>query len=65
MTLMNGAYVDNLTQLKSILIICTIYVILFNKLYNKKQKIKPFEINILILISLLGLMLLVSSLLPY
>jgi NADH-quinone oxidoreductase subunit N len=62
-TLMNGSlFIDNLTQfIKSILIICTIlcYIIQIN--YIIKQKMFLFEINILILISLLGLMLLVSS----
>jgi NADH-quinone oxidoreductase subunit N len=62
-TLMNGTlFMDNLTQfIKIILIICTIlcYIIQIN--YIIKQKMFLFEINILILISLLGLMLLVSS----
>lgn len=62
-TLMNGAlFIDNLTQfIKSILIICTILCYIIQKKYIIKQKMFSFEINILILISLLGLMLLVSS----
>ena len=63
MTLMNGAlFIDNLTQfIKSILIICTILCYIIQTNYIIKQKMFSFEINILILISLLGLMLLVSS----
>lgn len=62
-TLMNGAlYIDNLTQfIKTILIITTILCYIIQTNYIIKQKIFSFEINILILISLLGLMLLVSS----
>jgi|LakMenEpi03Aug12_release.lakeMendotaPanAssembly.Ray.scaffolds.fasta_scaffold259647_2 NADH-quinone oxidoreductase subunit N len=62
-TLMNGVlFCDNLTQyIKSILIICTIICYIIQSNYIIQQKIFLFEINILILISLLGLMLLVSS----
>ncbi len=62
-TLMNGAlYIDNLTQfIKIILIITTIFCYIIQTNYIIKQKIFFFEINILILIALLGLMLLVSS----
>lgn len=63
MTLMNGVlFIDNLTQyIKSLLIICTILCYIIQTNYLIKQKMFSFEINILILISLLGLMLLVSS----
>lgn len=62
-TLMNGTlYCDNLTQfIKFILVICTIFCYVIQSDYIIKQKMFSFEINILILISLLGLMLLVSS----
>ena len=62
-TLMNGTlYCDNLTQfIKSILIICTIFCYIIQTNYIINQKMFSFEINILILISLLGLMLLISS----
>jgi NADH-quinone oxidoreductase subunit N len=62
-TLMNGTlYVDNLTQfIKFILVICTIFCYIIQYNYVIKQKMFSFEINILILISLLGLMILVSS----
>lgn len=62
-TVMNGTlYVDNLTQfIKFILVLCTIFCLIIQTDYMIKQKIFSFEINILILISLLGLMLLVSS----
>ena len=62
-TLMNGAlYIDNLTQfIKIILIITTILCFIIQTNYIIKHKIFSFEINILILISLLGLMFLVSS----
>lgn len=62
-TLMNGAlYIDNLTQfIKSILIFTTIICFIIQLKYVLDQKMFFFEINILILISLLGLMLLVSS----
>ena len=61
--LMNGTlFCDNLTQfIKSILIICTICCYIIQNNYIIQQKIFSFEINILILISLLGLMLLTSS----
>jgi NADH-quinone oxidoreductase subunit N len=61
--LMNGIlYCDNLTQfVKSILIICTIFCYIIQTDYIIHQKMFSFELNILILISLLGLMLLVSS----
>lgn len=61
--LMNGTlFSDNLTQfIKIILIICTICCFIIQKDYIIQQKIFSFEINILILISLLGLMLLTSS----
>ena len=60
---MNGTlFCDNLTQfIKSILIICTICCYIIQHNYIIQQKIFSFEINILILISLLGLMLLTSS----
>lgn len=62
-TLMNGTlYCDNLTQfIKFILVFCTIFCYIIQSDYIIKQKMFSFEINILILISLLGLMLLVSS----
>ena len=62
-TLMNGTlFCDNLTQfIKFILIICTICCYIIQHNYIIQQKIFSFEINILILISLLGLMLLTSS----
>lgn len=62
-TLMNGTlYVDNLTQfIKFILVLCTLFCLIIQTDYIIKQKIFSFEINILILISLLGLMILVSS----
>ena len=62
-TLMNGTlYCDSLTQfIKFILVFCTIFCYIIQSDYIIKQKMFSFEINILILISLLGLMLLVSS----
>nr|YP_009327226.1 NADH dehydrogenase subunit 2 [Aphanomyces astaci]AOQ30600.1 NADH dehydrogenase subunit 2 [Aphanomyces astaci] len=62
-TLMNGTlYSDNLIQfIKFILILCTIFCLTIQSNYIIKQKMFFFEINILILISLLGLMLIVSS----
>ena len=54
--------IDNLSQfIKIILIICTFICFLIQQDYLIKQKINNYEISILILISLLGLMLLVSS----
>jgi NADH-quinone oxidoreductase subunit N len=61
--LMNGALCnDNLTQyVKLILIISTLFCYIIQSNFIIKQKLFSFEINILILISLLGLMVLVSS----
>jgi NADH-quinone oxidoreductase subunit N len=60
---LNGVLIiNNLTQfIKMILIITTIICLLIQKKYILQQKINSYEINILILISLLGLMFLVSS----
>jgi NADH-quinone oxidoreductase subunit N len=60
---MNGVLViNNFTQfIKIILIICTIICFLIQQKYIIQQKINSYEINILMLISLLGLMLLISS----
>lgn len=60
---MNGVLViNNFTQfIKIILIICTIICFLIQQRYIIQQKINSYEINILMLISLLGLMLLISS----
>ena len=62
-TLMNGVlFVNNFTQfIKLILIFCTIICFLIQKKYIIQQKINSYEINILMLISLLGLMVLISS----
>jgi NADH-quinone oxidoreductase subunit N len=62
-TLMNGAlFCDNLTQfIKFILTLSTICCYIIQYEYITQQKIYSFENNILILISLLGLMILVSS----
>lgn len=62
-TVMNGVLIiDNLSQfIKVILIICTIICFLIQKNYLIQQKINSYEISILMLISLLGLMLLISS----
>ena len=61
--LMNGTLIiDNLSQfIKIILIICTIICFLIQKKYIIQQKINSYEISILMLISLLGLMILISS----
>lgn len=60
---MNGVLViNNFTQfIKIILIICTIICFLIQQKYIIQQKINAYEITILMLISLLGLMLLISS----
>nr|UQT68328.1 NADH dehydrogenase subunit 2 [Nothophytophthora sp.] len=60
---MNGVLIiNNFTQfIKIILILSTIICILIQQKYLIQQKINAYEINILILISLLGLMVLVSS----
>ena len=60
---MNGVLViNNFTQfIKIILIICTIICFLIQQKYIIQQKINAYEINILMLISLLGLMVLISS----
>ncbi len=62
-TCMNGVLIiDHLSQfIKIILIICTIICFLIQKNYLIHQKINSYEISILMLISLLGLMLLISS----
>jgi NADH-quinone oxidoreductase subunit N len=61
--LMNGVLiVNNFTQfIKIILIICTIICFLIQQNYLIQQKINSYEITILMLISLLGLMVLISS----
>ena len=61
--IMNGTLIiDNLTQfIKIVLIFSTIICLIIQQKYIINQKIKSYEINILILISLLGLMLLASS----
>jgi NADH-quinone oxidoreductase subunit N len=61
--IMNGVLiVNNFTQfIKIILISCTIICFLIQQNYIIQQKINSYEINILMLISLLGLMLLISS----
>ena len=63
LSLLNGILVINgFTQfIKIILIILTFFCIGIQKKYIIKQKIFIYEMNILILISLLGLMLLISS----
>nr|YP_009167048.1 NADH dehydrogenase subunit 2 [Pythium insidiosum]BAS30609.1 NADH dehydrogenase subunit 2 [Pythium insidiosum] len=62
-TVMNGILIiNNFTQyIKAILVITTIICFLIQKKYLIQQKINSFEINILLLISLLGLMVLISS----
>lgn len=62
-SVLNGTFIiDNLTQLtKIILIITTIFFFFIQKKFNKENKILTFEYLILLIISLLGLMLLVSS----
>nr|YP_010507901.1 NADH dehydrogenase subunit 2 [Phytophthora citricola]UXG56238.1 NADH dehydrogenase subunit 2 [Phytophthora citricola] len=61
--ILNGVLViNNFTQfIKIILILSTIICFLIQQKYLIHQKINTYEINILMLISLLGLMLLVSS----
>ena len=60
---MNGSlFINNFTQfIKLFLIFCTIICFLIQQKYIIQQKMNSYEINILILISLLGLMLLISS----
>lgn len=60
---MNGVLIiTEFTQvIKMILICCTIICLFIQEKYIINQKINSYEINILILISLLGLMLLISS----
>jgi NADH-quinone oxidoreductase subunit N len=62
-TIMNGILIINdFTQfIKIILIITSIICFLIQKKYLIQQKINLYEINILLLISLLGLMVLISS----
>lgn len=62
-TLMNGVLIiNNFTQtIKIILILTSIICFLTQKKYLIQQKINSYEINILFLISLLGLMVLISS----
>ena len=62
-TLINSLLIiDNLTQfIKIILIFCTIIYFLIQENYIIQQKIISYEISILILISILGLMFLISS----
>ena len=62
-TTMNGVLIiDNLSQfIKIILILSTLICFLIQQQFILNQKINNFEISILILISLLGLMLLISS----
>lgn len=62
-TIMNGVLIiNNFTQfVKIILIITSIICFLIQKKYVIEQKINSYEINILLLISLLGLMILISS----
>jgi NADH-quinone oxidoreductase subunit N len=61
--IMNGVLViNNFTQfIKVILILSTIVCFLIQEKYLIQQKINSYEINILMLISLLGLMILISS----
>nr|WGU20060.1 NADH dehydrogenase subunit 2 [Phytophthora sp. ML-2023a] len=61
--ILNGVLIiNNFTQfIKTILIMSTIICFLTQQKYLIQQKINSYEINILMLISLLGLMLLVSS----
>lgn len=60
---LNGAlFINNFTQnIKIILVISTIICVLIQQNFLIQQKMNSYEINILILISLLGLMLLISS----
>ena len=60
---MNGVLlINSFTQyIKIILVLCVIICFLIQKKYIIHQKINFFEINILMLISLLGLMILISS----
>lgn len=62
-TVMNGVLIiNNFTQfIKIILILTSIICFLIQKKYFIQQKINLYEINILLLISLLGLMFLISS----
>lgn len=62
-TVMNGVLIiNNFTQtIKLILILTSIICFLIQKKYIIQQKINSYEINILFLISLLGLMVLISS----
>lgn len=62
-TVMNGVLIiDDLSQfIKIILILCTLICFLIQQEFIINQKINNFEISILMLISLLGLMLLISS----
>ena len=62
-TLLNGIlFISSFTQnIKIILVLLTFICLGVQKNYIIKQKITYYEINILILISLLGLMLLISS----
>lgn len=62
-TIMNSVLIiTNFTQfIKIILIFATIICLLIQQKYLIQQKINSYEINILILISLLGLMLLISA----
>ena len=61
--ILNGVLIiNNFTQfIKIILILSTIICFLIQQQYLIQQKINLYEINILILIALLGLMLLISS----
>ena len=61
--ILNGVLIiNNFTQfIKIILILSTIICFLIQQQYLIQQKISSYEINILILIALLGLMLLISS----
>ena len=63
MTTMNGVLIiNNFTQfIKIILIVCTIICFLIQQKYIIQQKIISYENSILMLISLLGLMVLISS----
>jgi NADH-quinone oxidoreductase subunit N len=62
-TVMNGVLIINdFTQfVKMVLILTSIICFLIQKKYLIQQKINSYEINILLLISLLGLMVLISS----
>jgi NADH-quinone oxidoreductase subunit N len=62
LVLNNLLLINNFTQfIKLILVASTLICIIIQKNYIKQQKINSYEMIILILISLLGLMLLVSS----